>query len=197
MSERGFTDLAVESAAAFRVIMNAMARPGRIQALEPHIEAPAPLGAAAAAVALTLCDFQTPVYLAPSFKVAAVERYLRFHTGAAIVVQPDAAAFAFMTADTALADLPQLAAGTHEYPDRSATAVIQVAGLTASGPVDLDGPGIKGSLSIGAEGLDFAVWQILAANHAQFPLGFDVIFVSHNAVAGLPRSTAIRIKETV
>ncbi len=156
-----------------------------------------PLGTAAAAVALTLCDFQTPLYLAPQLRAPAVERYLRFHTGASILAQLEGASFAFMTAERAASELSQLAAGTHEYPDRSATAVIQVAALTAAGPVELEGPGIKGRLGLGVEGLDHGVWQIIAENHTRFPLGFDVIFVSRDAIAGLPRSATIRMKETV
>ena len=43
MTERGFADAAVESAHAFRSIMQAMARPGRVMDLDSRLEPPAPL----------------------------------------------------------------------------------------------------------------------------------------------------------
>ena len=54
MTERGFADVAVDSAHAFRAIMQAMARPGRVMALGNDLAAPEPLISSAAAVALTL-----------------------------------------------------------------------------------------------------------------------------------------------
>jgi alpha-D-ribose 1-methylphosphonate 5-triphosphate synthase subunit PhnH len=48
-----------------------------------------------------------------------------------------------------------------------------------------------------AEGVPLSFWEAMAENHAQFPLGVDVIFVSPDAIAALPRSTAIRLQETV
>ena len=61
MTEHGFADVAVDSAHAFRAIMQAMARPGRVMELGAGLSAPEPMQASTMAVALTLCDFQTPV----------------------------------------------------------------------------------------------------------------------------------------
>ena len=86
MTETGFTNAAVDSAHAFRVIMQAMSRPGVPVRLEAALEAPAPLACDPAAVALTLCDFQTPVWLSPALRNDRDRaQYLRFHTGAPIV----------------------------------------------------------------------------------------------------------------
>ena len=85
---------------------------------------------ASAAVALTLCDFQTPVWLSPDLRNDKVVHYLRFHTGAPIVDELEEAHFAFLPRQrTSCRRLTLFAQGTHEYPDRSATLVIQVAGL--------------------------------------------------------------------
>ena len=85
--------------------------------------------------------------------------------------------------------------GTHAYPDRSATIVIQTAGF-APGTVALTGPGIRGSASFGVAGLEDGFWAAMAENHARFPTGVDVIFAAPRQVAALPRSTAIRKLET-
>lgn len=194
MTERGFSNVSIESAHAFRAIMHAMARPGRIQPLAPGLAAPHPLLTSAAAVALTLFDFQTTIWLSPELRSEAVERYLRFHAGSPITADAGKAQFVLATAGTMQLDPALLMQGTHEYPDRSATLVLQVPGFGGE-MVELTGPGLRGSLAFGAEGLDVAFWAAMAANHARFPTGIDVIFAAPGAVAALPRSTAIRLLE--
>ena len=56
----GFTDLSVQSATAFRSILQAMAQPGTIHQLEGAVP-PSPLSVAAGVVLLTLCDPETPL----------------------------------------------------------------------------------------------------------------------------------------
>lgn len=196
MTERGFTDVAVQSAHAFRAIMQAMARPGRVMEIGADIAAPEPLLASAAAVALTLCDFQTPVWLSPELGNERVVHYLRFHAGAPIVAEPHAAQFVFTTAAELLPQPGLLLQGTHEYPDRSATLVIQVACFEPT-DVELSGPGIRGAEHFGVAGLDEGFWSAMAKNHARFPVGIDVIFAAPGQLAALPRSTAIRTLESV
>ena len=196
MTERGFSDVAVQSAHAFRAILQAMARPGRVLELGADLAAPEPLLASTAAVALTLCDFQTPLWLAPDLHNDRVVQYLRFHAGAPVAAEPDTALFLFATAGHVIPVAHLLMQGTHEYPDRSATLVIQVAGF-APGAVALSGPGIRGSESFGVTGLGTSFWAAMAENHGRFPVGIDVIFTAPRLVAALPRSTEIRLLESV
>ena len=58
----GFADPAAQSARSFRGILEAMARPGRIETLEGACP-PAPLSVAGGCVLLTLADGTTPVHL--------------------------------------------------------------------------------------------------------------------------------------
>ena len=193
MTERGFADIAVDSARVFRAIMQAMARPGLVMNASPPLTAPPPLLQTTAAVALTLCDFQTPIWLSSGLRSGEIERYLRFHSGAPITGQIEEAQFILASAD----DVPSvraLALGSHEYPDRSATLVIQVRGFR-TGDVVLSGPGVKAAASFGVEGLGASFWAAMAENHDRFPVGVDVIFASTNAIAALPRSTAIKLRE--
>lgn len=196
MTEHGFADPAVQSAHAFRAIMQAMARPGHVMELSPSLQPPDPLLASAAAVALTLCDFQTPIWLAPDLLNDRVTHYLRFHAGAPITMDHSKAQFLFVTAAQTGPGLAALMQGTHEYPDRSATLVIQVPGF-APGAVALSGPGIRGAASFGAVGLNAAFWEAMAENHARYPVGIDVIFAAPGMVAAVPRSTEIRLMEAV
>lgn len=196
MTERGFTDGAIGMAHAFRAIMQAISRPGLPVAMNVTPLAPEPLMATSAAVALTLCDFQTPVWLAPPLNHEGVMHYLRFHSGAPMAEGLDRAHFVFLSAVDAVPHPRLFAQGTHEYPDRSATLVIQVAGFDTAA-VELSGPGIKSAVGFGAAGVGPSFWEAMAENHAGFPTGVDVIFASPGWIAALPRSTAVRLKETV
>lgn len=86
--------------------------------------------------------------------------------------------------------------GMHEYPDRSATLVLQVQGFRRMDAV-LSGPGIKGKLHFGAEGLVQPFWTEMTENQARFPVGVDVILVASRSIAALPRSTAVHFEERV
>jgi alpha-D-ribose 1-methylphosphonate 5-triphosphate synthase subunit PhnH len=196
MTEQGFSNVAIESAHAFRAIMQAMARPGRVMEMSTEAAPPAPLLPTASAVALTLCDFQTPVWLSPALYNEQVIRYLRFHAGAPIVAEAQAAQFVFTTSSELMPQPGLLLQGTHEYPDRSATLVVQVAGF-GSTDVELSGPGIRGAEGFGVEGLGELFWAAMAENHMRFPVGVDVIFAAPGKMAALPRSTAIRVLEAV
>ena len=108
----GFADPATQSANAFRSVMEAMARPGTIQDIEGAAP-PAPLSPAMGAVLLTLCDTETPVYLAGDMDCEAARAWLAFHTGAPFV-GPAQCMFAVGKWD-ALAPLAVYPIGTSEY----------------------------------------------------------------------------------
>jgi alpha-D-ribose 1-methylphosphonate 5-triphosphate synthase subunit PhnH len=58
---RGFADPVLDSQSVFRTVMMALARPGTIAELATgQLLPPAPLTPELAAVALTLCDHETP-----------------------------------------------------------------------------------------------------------------------------------------
>ena len=179
--EGGFEDAPIDAAKAFRAVMTSMARPGvigRVGGAHP----PAPLSVAAGVVLLTLCDPDTPVYLGKSHDNTAVRNWIAFHTGAPIV---DAAAAMFAVG--VWADLPRdsFRVGTAEYPDRSATLIVEVDALDNAGAT-LRGPGIKDSTQLSLP--DPAVFQ---DNAAQFPLGLDFMFTCVDRLAGLPRTTRV------
>jgi alpha-D-ribose 1-methylphosphonate 5-triphosphate synthase subunit PhnH len=148
------------------------------------------LNAAAAATLLTLCDYETPLWLDAPFADGEAAAWLRFHTGAPTVVAPARAAFALLQAETL--DLSRFARGAPEYPDRSTTLVVQVAALARDGELSLAGPGVEGErrFAFGPRAQGFlAQWR---ENGAAFPLGVDLILACGNRLAALPRTTRIR-----
>src|ERR1700755_389424 len=78
----------------FRKVMDAMARPGTIQTIAPTAGAPEQLAQAAAAIALTLFDHDTPIWLDAALASDKVTQWLRFNTGCPIVADQSQAAFA-------------------------------------------------------------------------------------------------------
>lgn len=177
----GFADAPREAAHAFRAIMTAMARPGTIQEIAGATPPPG-LSAAAGAVILTLADPDTPVWLAPALETPAIRGWIDFHTGAPKGA-PEVAVFAIGTWE----DLPRTAfpVGTPDYPDRSTTCIVEMAGLSHDGPA-LTGPGIETEAR-----LNLPDAQALRLNAALFPLGHDHVFCSGRRIAALPRSTKI------
>jgi len=187
----GFVDPVMQSQTAFRAIMDALANPGTLQELALGLTPPAPLTPELAAIALTLCDHDTPLWLDADLATDAVLAWLRFHTGAPIITERSQAKFAFTHApDFMLANFDQ---GSDLYPDRSTTVIVALPTLSTAQTVTLSGPGIDGTATIAPDGLptDFrAQW---AENHAQFPRGVDLLLVAGGQLLGLPRTT--RIKE--
>ncbi|MGB1007873.1 MAG: phosphonate C-P lyase system protein PhnH [Thalassobaculaceae bacterium] len=184
----GLSDPVFDGQAIFRALLTAMATPGRIRQVPETVAGPAPLTAAAAGIALAMCDLATPVWLAPAIDSPAVRGFLAFHCRCPIAADPGEAAFAIVDGDGA-ADLAQFAAGTPEYPDRSTTVIVQVDGLAEGTGARLRGPGIKDHHDLHVTGVDARFWAAQAANAKRFPLGVDVVLVHGHRLAALPRTT--------
>ncbi len=190
----GFQEPVFGSQRVFRAAMEALANPGRIRLASAQLEN-APLSPTAAALILALCDYETPLFLAPSIaaKTGAAD-YLRFHTDAMLVAEPAVAAFALVNLTHDTLDLSTFAQGTAEYPDRSTTVIAIAPSLADGRPKRLSGPGIARTAELRVAGLppDFA--EQWSANRAVFPLGVDIIFATSDAIVGLPRSTRIIVE---
>ncbi|MQY42293.1 phosphonate C-P lyase system protein PhnH [Epibacterium sp. SM1969] len=178
----GFANPPVDAAHAFRAAMNAMARPGEVFDITGAC-APAGISDAAASLLLTLCDPETKLYLAQDVDSAALRSWVTFHTGAPLVAAQDAD-FALGSWD-ALMPLDQYRIGTAEYPDRSATLIVELAEFSAPN-ARLKGPGIKDSVQMMLPDV-----PALARNSVLYPQGVDFFFTAGAQVMGLPRSSQI------
>jgi alpha-D-ribose 1-methylphosphonate 5-triphosphate synthase subunit PhnH len=185
----GFAQPVLEAQTAFRAIMDALANPGTGRRLGDAPGAPDGLPLGLAAVALTLCDHDSPLWLDASLaEREAVVAWLRFHTGAPLVTDPASADFALAADASALPPLDRFALGSDQYPDRSATIVLAVPSLSDGPPWTFRGPGIRDTVTVAPQGLppDFAAqWS---ANRALFPRGIDLLLVSGADIVGLPRT---------
>lgn len=187
----GFADPVFNAQSAFRVIMDAMARPGHVLAIPAHATPPAPLSAIAGTVACTLLDVDTPFWLDPALANSALQAWLTFHTGARVAATPAEAHFALVGDPKSMPPLEHFALGSHNYPDQSTTLILQVDSLDGGAPLTFAGPGIKGRKTIAPQGLpaDFTMqWR---DNGERFPCGVDLILTSADAIACLPRTARL------
>lgn len=190
--EGGFANPVLGAQATFRALMDAVSRPGTIHTLSTDAAPPHPLGVAQGAVALTVADHDTPVWLSPALANATIRGWIGFHTGADIVAASAHARFAFLAAGEPIPDFLGFAAGSQDYPDRSATLVIELPSLTAGPQMLATGPGIKDSTRIALQGLPADFLHRWRVNRGFFPRGIDLIFTAGNALTALPRSTDLQ-----
>src|SRR5580704_6335805 len=192
MLTAGFADPVFAAQSTFRAVLDAMARPGSVQPIDAALSPPSPLSRGAAAIALTLADHDTPVWLGADFAANDdVAAWLRFHCGCEIVADASRADIAFTGG--AVPDFTAFNLGTADYPDRSTTLILQVETLQPGAGLMLAGPGIRERSRLFADPLPPDIVARLAANRALFPRGIDLLLATNEAVAALPRS--IRVAE--
>jgi alpha-D-ribose 1-methylphosphonate 5-triphosphate synthase subunit PhnH len=188
----GFADKVRSAQSTFRAVMDAMARPGTVQRITAWLDAPKPLTSPAAAIALTLFDHDTTIWLDEPLSASShVARWLRFHTSAPITAERRYATYALIGDPLALPDLETFALGSEEYPDRSTTLVLQLDSLVAGPALHLAGPGIRESAILRVTGLPGDLAERLERNRKLFPRGVDLILAAGDSIAALPRTVHI------
>jgi alpha-D-ribose 1-methylphosphonate 5-triphosphate synthase subunit PhnH len=178
----GFADPARDAAHAFRAVTEAMARPGTIQTVTGAN--PPGISPAAGITLLTLCDTTTPLHLSGAADTTELRDWIAFHIGAPLV-NAEQAVFALGEWD-ALQPIDRFPQGLPDYPDRSATLIIEMQNLTNQGP-RLTGPGIQHHTH-----LSLPETAAFRANAALFPLGLDFILTSGDRLAALPRTSRVK-----
>ena len=188
----GFADKVLSAQSTFRRVMDAMARPGSVQRITA-IEAPSDvMMRGTAAIALTLFDHDTPVWLDSAMSATtSVAKWLKFHTSAPVVADPSISSFALIGRARDLPPLDRFAFGSNEYPDRSTTLILQVESLTKGPPIELRGPGIDGAAILQASIQPRDLFERLAINAVLFPRGIDVVLVHDDDIVAIPRTTRL------
>src|SRR5215475_8670037 len=178
----GFADKVLSAQSTFRSVMDAMARPGSVQRIHTAAGTAGPMMRGMAAIALTLFDHDTPVWLDAAMSAGGdVAKWLKFHTSAPVVTDAWASSFAVIDDPQRLPPLDGFALGSNEYPDRSTTLILQVDSLTAGPACELTGPGIDGAAVLQAA-IPANLFERLAINAALFPRGIDVVLVHDDAI---------------
>jgi len=187
----GFDEPVHDAQRCFRCALEALSHPGRVVPVPVALTPPEGLSVAQCATLLALADYDTPVWLPPALRDATAGHYLRFHCNCPLT---DALAAAHFVVLNGLGELPphdSLRLGVPSYPDRSATLLVEVPALTASGPIRLRGPGIAQEQAITVTGWTAATRDFLLTNHSGFPLGVDLLLTCGSNLLGLPRTTRV------
>src|SRR6201994_1822872 len=188
----GFADKVQSAQTTFRAVMDAMARPGSVPCSASASGTPPGLMRGTAAIALTLFDHDTPLWLDERMSgIPEIEKWIKFHTSAPVVTDPSIASFALIGHAAALPELDRFSFGSNEYPDRSTTLILQVESLSQGQTLELRGPGIDGVAVLRAAIQPSDMVERLAINAGLFPRGIDVVLVADDAVVAIPRTTRL------
>jgi alpha-D-ribose 1-methylphosphonate 5-triphosphate synthase subunit PhnH len=188
----GFSAPVVESQQNFRIILNAMAHPGKIFPVVSSLKVPPPLNAVSAVICLTLLDFDTTLW-ADVHREQRVLRWFKFHCGCPITTEPYVADFALITDPTRMPLLNHFRIGEEESPEHSATLIIQAKGLTSIGGKRFIGPGIETYATLNVQGIPEEFWKQRHELSSLYPLGIDIIFTCDALVAALPRTAKMDV----
>jgi alpha-D-ribose 1-methylphosphonate 5-triphosphate synthase subunit PhnH len=178
----------------------ALSLPGQPQTLDqnlsnPAMQVPENAHAAAAALLLAILDQDCKVWLSDGFASSHAGAWLRFHTGCTLVTHSIEADFVWVANPNEIPAFENLAQGNAQYPELSATCVVQVMGFETTPTADawtLSGPGVNGSRQLKLVGLpqNFVSGRSNSQVHA--PCGIDFFFTHNNSLIGLPRSTQVK-----
>ncbi len=189
-----------DSQSTFRVVLDAMARPGKVGLLTAtDSRCPLPGSAGLAAVAQTLLDHEVTFAVMPGLEESetAFTRYLAATTGSRPVSIAEAD-YVFAGASLAPDVLTTLKRGSLAFPDEGATLLLLVNDIEDDSGVSvtMTGPGIPGTKARHLSGLGTETLAERRTANAEIPRGVDLLLVdTHGRVLGLPRTTQITATE--
>ncbi|MGH3259377.1 MAG: phosphonate C-P lyase system protein PhnH [Streptosporangiaceae bacterium] len=175
------------SQAVFRVLLESLARPGRVFQLPEKSDE---VGPGIVPLALAVIGSKVAVMGAPEWQTRICRA-----TGA----QPAGLEEASLVAIYGMAEavtITRLRRGHAEAPEDGAKVGLACGALCAGNTgnkgettIELTGPGVPGRTLLGVDGVGREVFDALRAANAMFPAGVDVWLVDERGrVAGLPRS---------
>jgi alpha-D-ribose 1-methylphosphonate 5-triphosphate synthase subunit PhnH len=177
----------------YRLFLDSMARPGKINTL-PMMEIlpPAGLQQAAALAGFALLNTDVTFYAAGD-NSDAIANYLLVNTGsqqAGMTV----ADYIFLPEGYYADDLYGARTGTATYPEDSATLVVETEQISAA-PVNnaieitLKGPGVNGKATVFVKGISARLLDFVKIQNDEYPLGLDLILTDkENNILCIPRS---------
>lgn len=179
----------------FRVLLDCMARPGKIRDLA-DISMVLPIGISlpAALIGFALLNEDTTFWMHPS--LAEASSFLQRHTGSR-PTSLEKADFLFGSAGMETEWVRKASVGLAEYPETGATLIVEAdqvstEPLSETIALSLEGPGIDQEKQLHVSGIDTSFWQALREKNENYPLGVDAILVTPTgSISCLPRSTKL------
>ncbi len=177
----------------YRLMLDAMARPGQILAL-PRLDIypPSGLSGFVCGLAFTLLDGETAFAVLP--ENGLWQNYLAVNTGAR-PVSPAAAEFVLLAGGAYAPPLAGINRGNLLAPEQGATLFVMVDAIAADGVgvrLTLTGPGVEGRRDVAVDGLNLANLDNILTLNQEYPLGVDTFFTDRQGrLLALPRSSAV------
>ncbi len=197
MSRELHYDEVFDAQAHYRILLDSMARPGKIGLLShPDLNPPAGLSPAAALLAFTLLNSDVTFYVDGS-ESAELENYLSLNTSARRA-DVSVADFIFMKGENQEDLLAEAKIGNLSYPEESATFIIDVQSIREtetpeSLALTLKGPGVETSKTVFISGINRAILQSMLRQNEEFPLGIDMILSDlEGHILCIPRSNQFK-----
>ena len=182
---------AQEEQATFRVLLDAMARPGTIHSLPPRRVEDGEWGGAFL-VLQALLDHEVTFHVLSEQSMPHEQLLRRTGARSAPLGQAD---FVLTRGGGAVAAIEEAREGGFEEPERAATVILLTDSLGGDGvALTLSGPGIESTSLLTVENVPVAAFEALRGRTVTFPQGVDVILVdTAGQVASVPRSTRIAL----
>lgn len=182
----------LDNHACFRVLLQAMSRPGKILSL-PDSSADN-FESSLIRLLDAVLDQQASCHLV--HPDADLEQKITDQTGARFT-NAETADFILAPDGDSLGTIVLAKRGELNFPDRGATILFGVENLANSGEENsftLSGPGIRDSVQVSIAGLNQQELMLLKEVNCEFPLGVDSIFLDRrNQLMCIPRSTRIGV----
>jgi alpha-D-ribose 1-methylphosphonate 5-triphosphate synthase subunit PhnH len=183
----------------FRLLLDSMARPGKINTLtDMDILPPAGINKASAMVSFALLNTDVSFY-AEGGESKAIETYIALNTAAKPVGVIDAD-FIFINGLNDAETVFEAKIGNLSYPEESATFVIDVELITENADeaelaLTLKGPGIETVKQVYINGINPDILKAVREQNLEFPLGIDLMLTDkNNNILCIPRSNLFEVE---
>ena len=179
----------------FRLIMDSLARPGKINKLDGiDIHPPTGINNASAFIAMALLNQDVSFFL--SNQDLQISDYITINT-ASKTTTPDKADFMFINGATSERILESAQIGTLLYPETGAFVIIDVDEVSntyiqKAKKLVLSGPGNEAEKEIYINNITDGILVTLSNLNSEFPLGVEVFITDRSgSIIGIPRSNKI------
>lgn len=168
-----------DSQKIFRKILDSMARPGKINNLiDLQISPPQQLNRSSALIGFALLNSDVSFFSVNNSN--EVNEYLKVNTSSIPSTSVEDADFVFISGKSMSEIIGNIKKGELEFPEDSATLIIDVDKIEKS-PIDqsceliLKGPGVKSEEILYIKGITDEIFQEIKNANSEYPLGIDVI----------------------
>lgn len=189
-------DIVFDAQEHFRLLLDSMARPGKINTFPAsEIFPPEGLNTGSALTFFALLNADVTYFIC-SENAAAITEYLVINT-ASQQAEISVADYIFLPEGYFGEELGDARTGTPVYPEDSATFIAQC-DLISNTPhrgsvkIKLQGPGVNGEAEVFVSGVDARLLDFAIEQNSEYPIGLDLIITDHyNNLLCIPRSNKL------